>query len=263
VQLVDDNAIARGMIRVSPGEDLIAALEALALAAGWTDGFVTGAGTLEIVELARGVETMTFDNAQLVQLSGRVTKRGDGCEATLTAGVLANGALQSGRIAAAVTGDLLLVIDAVLGTSMGRRTAEGLEPRQRMMAPTARETGASTGITPPGPAVVADDGDERSATKPLSQTFTAKPVIVPRGREAQADEADDDHWMDVVAGDFLEHPQLGFCEVVGDDESGGMRVRIPSGRVCVLRLDALQIMAPADNDQGQRVFKVAGPKKRR
>src|SRR3954468_13072459 len=101
------------MIRVEPGEDLVVALEGLAFAAGWREAFVTGTGTLDLVEIARGVETMTFEKAQLASLTGRIVRRGERCEATLHAVLITGGQLQAGRVAAAVTGELLLVVDAV------------------------------------------------------------------------------------------------------------------------------------------------------
>jgi predicted DNA-binding protein with PD1-like motif len=248
VQLVDDSAIARGMIRVEPGEDLVAALEALALAAGWREAFVTGTGMLDMVELGRGVETMTFEQAQLTSLSGRVVRRGERCEASLHAVVVTGGQLQAGRVVAAVTGELLLVVDAV---ALAGSTARGVMPRT---APPVERT--------PIPREAVESSDARSAHKPPSQNFTAKPVIIPRAPEVVAEE-DIEHWTEVELGCFLEHPQLGFCEVVGDDESGGTRVRIANGRVLVLRLDTLHVLAPETDAEGRRVFKISGPRKRR
>ncbi len=242
MHLVEDSAVARGMIRVETGEDLIVALEKLAAAAGWTEAFVTGAGALEMVELARGGETMTFDNAQLSSLSGRIVRRGDRCEAALQTTFLAGGTVQAGRIVAAITGELLLVVDAAIAKA--RPKVEPPRERLKSEAPV-------------------DSDDERAATRPLSQSFTTKPVIVPRGQAEASEEDSNDHWMDVEAGDTLEHPQLGACEVVGEDESGGMRVRIASGRICVLRLDTLEVRAPSTSPEGQRTFRVAGPKRRR
>jgi len=70
-------------------------------------------------------------------------------------------------------------------------------------------------------------------------------------------------WTEVEPGDFLQHPQLGFCEVVADDDSGGTRIRVPSGRTRVLRLDALHLLAPETDEEGRRVFTVTGPRRRR
>ncbi|MSP24958.1 MAG: hypothetical protein EXR75_07285 [Myxococcales bacterium] len=78
----------------------------------------------------------------------------------------------------------------------------------------------------------------------------------------KADDGEPDYSDDVVAGDVLEHPQLGACEVMGDDPSGGTRVRMPSGRVGVLRLETLRLLAPTDDSTGRQVYRVAGPRKR-
>ncbi len=245
------------MVRVEPGEDLIEALEALAQAAGWRDGYVTGAGVLELVELCTGPDgtTQTLENAELVSLSGRIAYENDRAVAKLRAAVLAGGTLHCGRIVAAMTGQLLSVVEAV-----------GDEP-----ATTATGTGPMTGgegtagpASPPGapaahPAVSDVEADgSRSATKPLSQTFSAKPIPkrLPSSPGAREENPE------VEPGDLLNHPQLGMCEVVGDDESGGTRIRVPSGRVRVLRLDALQVLAGERDEQGRTVFRVAGPRRR-
>ncbi|RLB45224.1 MAG: hypothetical protein DRI90_28670, partial [Deltaproteobacteria bacterium] len=89
MHLVDEQAISRGMVRVEPGEDLIEALEALAQAAGWRDGYVTGAGVLELVELASGPDgaTDTLENAELASLSGRIAHENNQAVARLRATV--------------------------------------------------------------------------------------------------------------------------------------------------------------------------------
>ncbi len=257
MHLVDEQAISRGMVRVEPGEDLIEALEALAQAAGWRDGYVTGAGVLELVELASGPDgaTDTLENAELASLSGRIAHENNQAVARLRATVLVDGTLHCGRIVAAMTGRLLLVVEAVVA-----------QP-----AKVAADLGGATGSvdaaasTPPAvPPAIRPSANSteahaaRSATKPLSQTFSTKPI--PKRLPSSPGARDEN--PEVEPGDLLNHPQLGMCEVVGDDESGGTRIRVPSGRVRVLRLDALQVLAGEKDEQGRTVFRVAGPRRR-
>jgi predicted DNA-binding protein with PD1-like motif len=248
VQLVDESAVARGMVRVDRGEDLLAALAALARLAGWRDAYVTGTGTLALAEVrTAGGSIVTLEDAAVASLSGRLRSGTGSGGVELHVALLGAGALHVGRLLGAVTEDLLLVVEAVAGDRVVLTPDAGTHPaapRPEVARP-----------------IVDDEDGVRAATKPLSQSFTTKPVAVPVAPASGAGEQEE-IWAEVEAGDYLDHPQLGFCEVVGDDGSGGTRVRVPSGRVRVLRLDALQIMPAKRDDEGRRVFRVAGPRAR-
>ena len=64
-------------------------------------------------------------------------------------------------------------------------------------------------------------------------------------------------------GDYLEHPQFGLCAVEGDDVDGAMFIRIPSGSRKSIKLDFLQVLPAVTDDQGRRVFKIEGPRRKR
>jgi predicted DNA-binding protein with PD1-like motif len=106
VQLIDERAISRGMVKVESGEDLVESLQALASAAGWVDAMVSGAGTLELVELMTAAgQSETLEEAELLSLSGRIHVGPEGKRlVTLRASVMAAGAVHVGRITAALTG---------------------------------------------------------------------------------------------------------------------------------------------------------------
>jgi predicted DNA-binding protein with PD1-like motif len=249
LRLVDAEAIARGIIRVEPGEDVIASLESLAAAAGWEEAIVSGAGALELCELATGPgDTVTFENADLVSLAGRIGRREGGVEVVLRAALATTAGLRSGRILAAVAGRLTLIVDAVL-----------VEPAPRAAPKRAR--GPSMSQPPPPPAQMGEQ-EARAATQPLSQGFTTKPVAQRLPATGSSVDDDEDTIAVVDNGDYIDHPQLGRCEVVGDDGSGGTRVRVASGRVLVLRLDALRILPASVEADGRHVYKVAGPRRR-
>ncbi len=250
MQLVDSEAVSRGLVRVSPGEDLVESLQTLARAAGWNDALVIGAGVLDLVELAPGdgADTVTLENAELVSLAGRIARNSEGRpEVVLRAMVMAGGELRSGRIVAAMTGRLVLAIDAVVDESATKPS--------RPTSPSPRAAATPAPTPSPAPAVVGDSA--RSASKPLSQSFTTKPIVHRPAARAFSEEDN----PEVEPGDILDHPQLGRCEVVGDDESGGTRIRMSSGRVRVLRLDALRVLPGEVDDEGHTVFKIAGPRR--
>jgi predicted DNA-binding protein with PD1-like motif len=287
VQLVDPRSITRGMVRVDTGEDLVEALEALAQAAGWTDAYVTGAGELELVELtaAAGGETQTLENAQLTALSGRIQRRDGHVVVELRASVVTSGAVHSGRIAAAITGKLLLVVDAVsevaplpLGHHTVPAVALSAKPlggapalasvaTERATMPSPHSQAPPASVTQPRSTFLggASRGGltPRAATKPISSSFKTRPIVSPVRSTASFDDGDDHENPIVNAGEFLRHPQLGLCEVVGDDDSGGTRIRVPTGKLRVLRLDALQVMPAERDDEDRMVFKITGPRKKR
>lgn len=247
MHLVEESAIARGMIRVEPGDDLVAALEVLAFAAGWREAYITGTGVLDLVELATGDSTLALERAEILSLSGRV-KRGEArAEARLQAQVMVDGRLHAGRLVAGLAGDLLLVVDAALERPSKAAATPNEARGVRAAVPVASE--------PPPP---------RASSPGFVGGFGPKPAVVPIGRtEASLDSAEEEYWTEVGPGDVLEHPQLGTCEVVGEDESGGVRARIASGRICVLRLDTLEIAAPSTDAEGRLVYRIVGPKRRR
>jgi hypothetical protein len=227
---------------------LIESLEALSRAAGWREAVVTGAGTLDLAELELGSETITVEKAELLSLSGRIVFLGDGPKVSLCATVMVGDTVKSGRIAAAMTGGLTLVVDAIHmpsggGASVPASSSSTTSPSPRPVVPSA-----PTGV---------------SANKPPSQSFSNKPLVrPPTRRNFDLDDEDHDENPIVNTGDFLQHPQLGLCEVVGYDGSGGTKIRLSSGKVRVLKLEALRVLAGQTDEEGRMVFRVAGPRRR-
>ncbi|MCC6527547.1 MAG: DUF296 domain-containing protein [Polyangiaceae bacterium] len=242
MRLVDADAISRGIIRTDPGEDLLAALATLARAAGWEEALVSGAGVLELCELAVAPgEATTLENAAVTCLAGRITRHEGGVEVALHATVLAAGEAKSGRIVAAVTGPLSLVVDAIAGRP----------------AVTAR---ARPAPQPSPPAAPRPAPAESPAAPPVALGFG--PIPVPKRPPAPVPEDDEEGGVEFVnAGDFLDHPQFGLCAVLGEDPSGGTRVRSPAGRLLVLRLEALRVLPAATDAEGHQIYKVVGPRR--
>ncbi|MDQ3034591.1 MAG: DUF296 domain-containing protein [Myxococcota bacterium] len=61
-------------------------------------------------------------------------------------------------------------------------------------------------------------------------------------------------------GDWIDHRQFGLCRVDGEDEDGGLRIRLPSGARKVIRLDYLEVLPPR-HEGDRRIFPLR-PRKR-
>ncbi len=127
----------------------------------------------------------------------------------------------------------------------------------------AVQTVTRTPSAPPKPVVISEEpplsAEPLSAPKPPSCTFSTKPI--PRRHRIKKplpEEEEDVSGVDV--GDFLDHPQLGLCEVVGHD-GGNTIILVPSGRKRSLRLNALRLGAGQEDEQGRRIIKVLGPRR--
>ncbi len=253
MQAIGENSIVRGMIRVEAGEDLVSALESLAFVAEWREALVTGTGSLDLLELEVGTEIVSLERAEVLSFNGHIVRGDARTVARINVQVLAGGRVYAGRIVQALTGPGLLAVEAVLATAVRVPVVAKAAPPAAVEPVRARKPEVAVSVARPSSPGFAG-----------ALSFGQVPVVVPRGRvDPSLDRAEDEYWIEVAAGDWLDHPQLGRGEVVGDDESGGMRVRIQSGRVCVLRLDTLEVAAPVQESDGRRVFRVLGPKRRR
>ena len=250
MQLVEAKAISRGMVKVEPGEDLVESLETLARVAGWREAVISGAGSLDLAELEVGGETVTVEKAELLSLAGRIVYSDNGLAISLCATVMVGGAAKSGRIAAAMTGGLTLVVDAIHMPSGGGQAVAPSSPTRAVPQPSASSPTMGRPVS-------------SQMNKPPSQSFSHKPLVrPPMRRQFDIDDEDDDENPVVNTGDFLQHPQLGLCEVVGDDGSGGTKIRLSSGKVRVLKLEALRVLKGTEDEEGRMVFAIAGPRRR-
>lgn len=268
------------MIRGERGEDLLGALEQIATLAGWQDAYVTGTGDFALVELANEAAD-TFEDARILTLSGRIRRRAGSTMLELHASVEVDGQVHAGRIEAALCGQVLLVVDAVVPASARPKAVPHRSASPRESRPGASRSGASRPLagaatspaasprraaaTPSAAGRPSPAGTGRSSSPALRRD---RPKLQPPKRHQPAenfdeDEDDDDAYLEVEPGDFLQHPQLGLCRVVGDDNSGGTRITVDGGRIRVLRLDTMIVRSAKVDAEGRRVFPVIGPRKRR
>lgn len=61
-------------------------------------------------------------------------------------------------------------------------------------------------------------------------------------------------------GDWIDHRQFGLCRVDGEDEDGGLKIRLPSGVRKVIKLDFLEVLPP--RHEGDRKVFPLRPRKR-
>ncbi len=270
MQLVDNSNVARGLVRVTPGEDVLETLQQLAQGAGWREGFVTGCGGFQLVELDAGNGApVTLENATLLSLSGHLTRHDGEAALAMWATVLSQGERHEGKVVAAVADAMLLMIEGITADAPSRvaLTSSVLPtttPARTAPTPaspkTAEAAGAAEATRPVS--VSPASAQRRGGYVPPSQSFRGKPMV--RRRPVVTLDDDEDENPMLEAGDLLKHPQLGLCVVEGDDPSGGTKVRVGEGRLRVLRLDALRIdPQPVTDEQGRRVFTCLGPRRRR
>lgn len=118
MRFVDEQGLSRHLVRSEPGEDLLAALAALATSQRWRRALVIGAGVLDLVEVRDPEgELHTLEHAELVALSGTVTAEGSRAVVMLLGTMISGAQLVSGRLVEAVAGDMLLRIDGVVTTT--------------------------------------------------------------------------------------------------------------------------------------------------
>jgi predicted DNA-binding protein with PD1-like motif len=68
--------------------------------------------------------------------------------------------------------------------------------------------------------------------------------------------------IEVAPGDWLQHPTLGQCEVVENDQDHRVTIRLESGRVVELHVGLLQLQPAGKARNGGRIFKVAIKRKK-
>ncbi|AKF06471.1 PPC domain-containing DNA-binding protein [Sandaracinus amylolyticus] len=141
------------------------------------------------------------------------------------------------------------------------------QPASRTAAATpAAATGG--GVSWAVAAAVSQEAEKRAAAMParrappsppplIPDVTTPKAVPIPEARERDTSFLDEPIPQ---KGDFVDHRQFGLCRVEGEDEDGGLRIRLPSGVRKVIRLDFLEVLPP--RHEGDRKVFPLRPRKR-
>ena len=89
--------------------------------------------------------------------------------------------------------------------------------------------------------------------KPKKRKLTAKPAQeIVEEEEPELDPGE----VELVTGDFLEHPRLGLCEVVDLADESRIAIRIPTGRVVELHRRIVHL-AFSEQKEDHKVFSVS------
>lgn len=238
------------------------------------------------------VNARPIDACDVLQLTGSITEESGNPSFSLHAVVMrkenAHNVVVGGKLRSAIAHACEFFIECVddLELERGWDSASGLSmwraaANRRSVVPAGREAWASR---PQAKTEVADDDDapmswgtataqaERivaaekvvlnpRAARRAALTESNEPAFVPpplpekkRAAEAPAEEP---HEQDPVpaTGDFISHKQFGLCRVDGEDDEGGIVIRLPSGIRKSIRLDVMRVL-PASMDGDRRVFPV-------
>jgi predicted DNA-binding protein with PD1-like motif len=258
--------VRRFLLRIEPGEDVVASLGRLARSELHRAGWVRGRGIVEWAELAAfdgearahrasrrvpGPLSIVLEGA----LAMRLGEPSFDIEATVGREVLGEAvrALPAfgGRLvaASAVAVECVLEVfedlrlerqeDDALGVPVWRTgdRVPGVLARARALAePEASPPSAPPPLPAPPPAIRAPVAAEAPAPSgPLSWAAVAAVS------HATPDEPET---REPGKGDWVEHRQFGLCRVEGEDPDGGVRVRLPSGARKTLRLDIMEVLPP-------------------
>lgn len=276
--------VRRFLVRVEPGEDVVASLARLAKSDLYRAGWVRGRGLVDWAELAAfdgearayrearrvpGPLSIHFEGALAMRLGepsfdieatvSREVVTGEGRSLPALSGRLVSASSLAVEVVLEVFEDVRIERqdDDVLGVPVWRtgdrvpgvlaraRTTAEAEPRPPR--PTPKEPAAPV-AKPVEPAPKPAEPAPKPET-PGGLSWAAVAAV-----SATAPEPEESN-EEPRRGDFVEHRQFGLCRVEGDDPDGGVRVRLPSGARKTLRLDVMEILPPR-REANRTVFPV-------
>jgi len=270
--------VRRFVVRLEPGEDLVASLTRFAQADHYRAGWVRGRGLVEWAELAswdgegrafraakriEGPLTVSFEGVLAMRLGepcfevdGVVSRERDGVPHAL-----------GGRITQASALSIECVIEVFEDARLERQEDATLG------LPVWRTGEKIPGVAARARAVVADprplDARPERAVQvaPVASPVVEPPKAAPAGPpnpiswaavaavSKSAPEPDASEPTEPQRGDFVEHRQFGLCRVEGEEPDGGTRIRLPSGARKTLRLDVMEVLPPR-REAGRVVYPV-------
>jgi predicted DNA-binding protein with PD1-like motif len=252
------------LIRIEPGEDVVASLTRLAKTDVHRAGWVRGRGVVEWAELsAFDAEARAHREARRVPgplsivlegaLAMRLGEPAFELEATVCREIATEHArslpAQGGRLVAASALVVECVLEVLEDVRVERQDDDAIglpvwRTGDRVPGVLARARGKAVS-EPPAPAVTAPSPAPPREPVPASPASVAAASWAAVAAVSAAAPAPDDAGpREPQKGDWVEHRQFGLCRVEGDDPDGGVRVRLPSGARKTLRLDILEVLPP-------------------
>jgi predicted DNA-binding protein with PD1-like motif len=265
----------RIVLRLEPGEELVAAIESLAKRSQIRAAWVRGLGSLSSLELDRHDALRREPDpprridgpCDLLALEGNVSLAGGTPIALLHVVVArASGEVLGGRLRSANVFHAELVMECFddvaltrahddatglavwIGASDSPEAEEEEEEEERIPAVSWADVAAISAapVVPQKRAV--------QKQKPRSDPTPAfRPPPIPDKRRTSEEE-----YLETVLperGDWIEHRQFGLCRVDREDDEGGLVIRLPSGIRKTIKLDYMDVGAPRHEGE-RRVFPV-------
>ncbi len=95
------------------------------------------------------------------------------------------------------------------------------------------------------------------AGRPVTSSFDDEVELEERGEDDDGDEEEyfGDEELEVMAGDWLNHPRLGMCHVVQFDGEDRIKVRLQSGRIAELMMTMFRLSLGGVKEGG-KVYEV-------
>ncbi len=210
--------------------------------------WVSAIGAFEWVELIeydqaeqRYVEAHRFERCELLSLQGNLSER-DGdpfwhLHAIVSLREDGRDVTYGGHLVDGVVFALEFRIDCYDEVELRRANDEatGLQLWANLEAPQAEQTGVHD--VPLGEA----RGPSASWAMAAELSARASPVETADHRPQK--------------GDWLEHPKFGLCQIEGLSGDGVCFIKLPDARRKKIKIDALQLLAPRDDD-GKKIFPV-------
>lgn len=145
--------------------------------------------------------------------------------------------------------------------------------RESEAGPVAPSAGGFGGISWAQVAAASEEAEKvQSAPKAMSRRVPEKtpqdhlpPPIPERStklpvRAAKAEKVVNWDEPNPSKGEYVDHRQFGLCRVDGEDDEGGLKIRLPSGVRKVIRLDFMEVLPP--RFEGDRTIYPLRPRKR-
>jgi predicted DNA-binding protein with PD1-like motif len=173
------------------------------------------------------------------------------------------------------------------GAARAGSPAHGASPAARVDLPTIQRASAGRSAEPPAPDDRDDgdgEGEPRTEGEPTSVrgggalsgsavspsalstgavSWAQAAAISAQAAAIPAREREEPRFLSEPMpqkGDWIDHRQFGLCRVDGEDEEGGLRIRLPSGVRKVIKLEFLEVMPPR-HEGDRRIFPLR-PRKR-
>lgn len=270
----------RLVARLERGEKVLDALGEIARKHGVRAGWIVALGALEHVELVEydqaaqryktprridGVlEILSFvgnvslkDGQPFVHLHAAVSRETDNGIEVLGGHVTA-GTVFACEVSIECFDELTLerAHDPVTGLHLWKGAAGGTSAASASWASVAATAQAvQAAAAPPSMATAV-----RRPVTPAGEELLAPAMPLPEKKKISEEQFFEEPIPQI--GDWIDHKQFGLCRVDGEDDDGGLVIRLPSGVRKTIKLDYLRVLPAKIAEDGRRIYPLE-PRQRR